>query len=167
MATVNAVALCPACRVELPYPIPEKCPNCNHKIERPTNESFGSPDYLHDQLEDALESFKDKAALSPAETTEKSEIERRWREWGRDAPIRDRVSAMNDAHHLLSWVLHSNLDMAQAEGAVREMCVIARRIGGLGKALEDYFANGGKAGVTEPRPIRPAPTDDGGGATGA
>lgn len=165
MANVTAVALCPACKHELPHPIPEACPRCQHPLERPKNDSFESPDYLIYQSGDKRETIESKPveARTPDDLKTLEKIEWDWRKWGRDAPMTDRIAAMKDAHFLLSWALHSNLGNEHSEQSLRELSAIASRIGGLGKGIDDYFRNGGSSGVTEPRLIRPAEGDDGGG----
>jgi len=161
VANANAVALCPSCHVELPSPIPPVCPQCAHTIAKPSNPFFDSPDYLHYQLGDKLGEFEGgEKQITPAQMEARKSIEAAYREWGRDAPPGDRLAAMKDAHHLLSWMLHSDMSDPTTQGMFSAITAIGKSIGDLSKSIETFFASGGAPNVTTPRRVQALTGDD-------
>jgi hypothetical protein len=68
MAKVNQADFCKKCNTELPSPHPAYCPNgqCQARLGDPVEGTFGTPQYLWYQYEDAFSSLK-ASAVSKSE----------------------------------------------------------------------------------------------------
>lgn len=163
MANVNAIALCPKCRSVINHPLPERCPSCQYKFGEISNAHFASPDYLTYQKQDLLNELLATAkegVLSPDAKTKQSQIEVDHRRWGKEASMADRLAAMEDAYHLLSWVMHADMVPVSFIQELKQLTAIAKRVGALAQAIESFYQAGGQRNVTEARPVRPLPGSD-------
>lgn len=138
MAKVNSVALCPQCEVETVRSPEGRCPNCRYIVDSKKNPVFEGGYYLTIQKADAV--GKAKQIKSEKERNEEfQKIEQAHKDWAVGCSDEDRLAAMQDALHLLRYVVHSPSDPR----VIKSMTSFGKQIGDLSQAIENYIAKSG------------------------
>ena len=141
MANINKIALCPRCKTEMDFPLPEKCPDCSLEIKKSSNDFFHLPDYISAQFEDYREELGiyKMEQMSDGNKKEMDDVVSSLFKWCRECKGIDKIAAMSDAHLMVKHLIHSNTSPEQ----IKVILKIGKKIGDLCVNLDDYFKKGG------------------------
>jgi hypothetical protein len=141
MANAKPVAICPYCRNELSYPIPQSCPKCLTRLAKADNEHFSTPDYLYYQKKDLIENLDKKVFPSDSEKywTRVKLLDDDLAKWARECLNDEKIAAMHDAVLILENVMHSDIDAATLKTIVQH----GKAAGALADSIERYLKAGG------------------------
>lgn len=137
MAKVNSVVLCPSCEKEVQL-VEGKCLSCRFVVSAAPNPVFEGGYYLAMQKEDALR----KAEQIKSQKEREAEIEKisqAHRDWAVRCTDMDRLAAMEDALHLLRYILLSSSDPT----TIRTVVSFGKNIGDLSQVIESYITKSG------------------------
>jgi hypothetical protein len=158
MATSSQIVICPHCNSELPRKDLPACPYCKVQILQPRSNLYGAPDYLWLQklrLEDEAMKRLVKDSINKPTAQERKELEKAMGVFARNSLPEDRLAALQDARIYLSSVLFTKTPI----GHLQAMTALAKEIGKLGQAIEDYFKNGGEPYDREVGHVQARPED--------
>lgn len=155
MAKVKTLATCPACDSEL---IPESkgiCGSCGFVVESLPNPIFGGPSYIDIQKAEKIMELE-TTPEGPSKSKAFADIEKAFTEWAKGCSDEDRLSAMQDALHLLRYAVTSR---ASPE-TIKRMTALGKVIGKISESIEGYAKAGGD--FNGQRLLKPAEPTDGG-----
>lgn len=162
MATTSQTAFCPRCGSELPAAKTTICSVCNTPLTPPSNQFFGSPDYLWHQKEmhlDEMDSSRPTTKTKDIDIKKIEELELAFSDWARVCPMEDKVAALRDAQVIMSNALHAPMNVDD----IRKLTTIGKAIGKISHTIEEYFRSGGQIHDRKIGRVQAWPEDDDGG----
>jgi hypothetical protein len=87
------------------------------------------------------------------------EIQAHFRQWLRDCPDEDKICALRDATFVMMNVVHSSA----TPSTISSITKLAKQIGKLGEALDNYYRFGGETHDPEVGRVQADAGDTGGG----
>ena len=168
MAKVNQADFCKSCNTELPSPHPAYCPNeqCQARLGGTVEGTFGTPQYLWYQYEDALSSFKASAvskaeedkniSKTDVEATQEAILKKDVVKWLKSCPPEDVIACAED---LLMHAQHIFKSSLTREKQI-QLIGLCEAIHALTSAASKFILAGG---YTDGRHIDTADSGDGSG----
>ena len=158
--SITNISICHHCQADLtpdpvldPVTAAEHCWNCGRKLKNPFNKHFESPDYLYHQKNSLIEDLEE-GKLKPGDTKydlKMQEIQKDLISWTRECITVDKLAPLYD-----SVIIMENLIFTETPSQdLRAIIAVAKKIGTLANALEQYFKAGGSSYDRKVRSLRP------------
>ncbi len=158
--SIESLSSCPHCQTDL-TPDPrsdliidkDSCWNCGRKLKNPANKHFECPDYLFHQKNSLIEELE-RGKLKPGDTRYEEKIQEIQKDlvtWVRECTTEDKIAPLYDSVVILENLLFTTTPAADLKAVIS----MAKKVGMLANALEQYFKAGGASYDRKTRPIRP------------
>jgi len=154
--TIESLHICPHCQSDLtadPSARKGSCWNCGRILVNPTNKYFESPDYIYNQKNSLLEVL-DQSNLKPGDTKydEKiQEIQKELTGWVRGCTTEDKLASLFDSIIIMENLLFTSTPSQDMKAVI----AMAKKIGTIANALEQYFKAGGSSYDRKVGSVRP------------
>ena len=160
MVNIDKLHSCPSCKADLtPDPSSDTradlntCWNCGRKLKNPTTKYFDRPDYIchqKDSLLEELDSGKLKSGDAAYDKTFNG-IQDELVIWARECTTQDKMAPLYDAVIILENLIYTSTPPEDW----RAIISLAKKIGTLANAIEQYFKAGGSSYDRKVRQLRP------------
>ena len=158
--SIGLLPSCPNCHVNLTADPDSSvtldkdiCWNCGRKLKNPHNKHFECPDYLYHQKNSLIEELG-MSKLKPGDLEyDKAleEIQKNLVLWTRECTTEDRLAPLFDSIYMLENLIYT----ITTPEDIKSVISLAKNIGTLGNALEQYFKAGGSYYDRKVRRVRP------------